>query len=648
MSSSPATPTSRESRVSLDRLLPRLRRAFPDEVESADWHAFEDRLERHFPRLFELLWQIYSPSYDFFFHVETILQTTARMWLERPADLKGLDAIREGHPHWYQSNRVVGAMAYVDLFAGDLKGLREKIAYLKELGVTYLHLMPLFKSPAGDDDGGYAISSYREVDPALGTMEELKELANELRQQGISLVLDFVFNHTSDEHDWARKALAGDPEYQAYYRMFPNREEPDQYEHTLRPIFPDAHPGSFTYRTSIRKWVWTTFNNFQWDLNYENPAVFDAMAGEMLFLANAGVEIVRMDAVPFLWKQKGTNCENLPKAHLLIQAFNAIARIAAPALVFKSEAIVAPDEIKRYVSDQECHLSYNPPLMVQLWNSIATRDSRLLSHALPRRFDLPKGCSWVNYIRCHDDIGWGFDDREMWEIGMNPHDHRWFLNRFFAGSENGSFSRGRFFQHNPTSGDARICGTAASLCGLEQAIEHNDEHLIEMAIRRILLLHGIIFTVGGIPIMYLGDEIGMLNDYTYTEDVSKDGDERWIHRPTMDWEKAERRKEPTTIEARIFAGILKLVQIRKNNQAFHECQTEFIHTGNEHVFGYFRTHEGQSILCLANFSEYPQDLPATRLRQLGLRKAFTDIIAGRSVVATQKLTLEPLQFAALM
>jgi amylosucrase/maltose alpha-D-glucosyltransferase/alpha-amylase len=562
--------------------------------------------------------------------------------------LKSLDAIREGHPHWYQSNRVVGAMAYVDLFAGDLTGLREKIPYIKELGITYLHLMPLFRSPQGDDDGGYAISSYREVDPALGTMEELQELANELRQQGISLVLDFVFNHTSDEHDWAKMALAGNAEYQAFYRMFSNREEPDQYELALRPIFPDAHPGSFTYRTSIRKWVWTTFNNFQWDLNYENPAVFDAMAGEMLFLANAGVEIVRMDAVPFLWKEKGTNCENLPKAHLLIQAFNTIARIAAPALVFKSEAIVAPDEIKRYVSDQECHLSYNPPLMVQLWNSVATRDSRLLSHALPRRFELPKGCSWVNYIRCHDDIGWGFDDREMWEIGMNPHDHRWFLNRFFAGSEHGSFSRGRFFQHNPTSGDARICGTTASLCGLEQAIEYNDEHLIEMAIRRILLLHGIIFTVGGIPVMYLGDEIGMLNDYTYTEDVAKDGDERWIHRPTMDWEKAERRKEHTTIEARIFAGILKLVQIRKNNQAFHECQTEFIHTGNEHVFGYFRTHDGQSILCLANFSEYPQDLPATRLRQLGLRKTFTDIVAGRSLVATRKLTLEPLQFAALM
>jgi len=648
MHQSVPTATIKESRLSLQRLLPRLHAAFPDEVETPDWKAFEARLDDHFPVLFDLLWRIYGPSYDFIYHVEAILGTAARAWLDRPAELKSLDAIREGHPHWYQSNRVVGAMAYVDLFSGDLAGLREKIGYLKEIGVTYLHLMPLFKSPAGDDDGGYAISSYRDLDPAIGTMDELRELADELRHQGMSLVLDFVFNHTSDEHDWAKRALAGDEEFQDYYRMYPSRDEPDQYEGNLRPIFPDAHPGAFTYRTSIRKWVWTTFNNFQWDLNYHNPSVFNAMAGEMLYLANAGVEMLRMDAVPFLWKEKGTRCENLENAHLLIQAFNSLARIAAPALVFKSEAIVAPDEIKRYVSEQECHLSYNPPLMVLLWNSIATRDARLLGHSLPKRFQLPQGCSWVNYIRCHDDIGWGFEDRDMTEIGMNPHDHRWFLNRFFCGDEASSFSRGRMFQHNPQTGDARICGTTASLCGLEKALFEEDEEQVEMAIRRILLLHGILFTIGGIPLIYLGDEIGLLNDYHYGEDPEKDGDDRWLHRPLFDWDKAEFRRDPGTVEERIFNGILKLSQIRKNNQAFHECTTEFIDTQNPHVFGYFRTHDGQSLLCLANFSEHPQDLPATRLRQLGMRKTFTDVIAGKTIVATERLTMEPLQFAALL
>ncbi|WP_411826611.1 alpha-amylase family glycosyl hydrolase [Luteolibacter sp. AS25] len=642
-----STPTAREARLTLARLLPRLHKAFPEEVGTAEWEAFQARLDDHFPQLFDLLWRIYGPSYDFFFHVEHTLQTAATSWLARDADLKSLDAIREGQPHWYQSNQLVGAMTYVDLFSEDLEGLRDKVSYLKEMGVTYLHLMPLFKSPEGDDDGGYAISSYRELDPKIGTMENLSEFAREARQQGMSLVLDFVFNHTSDEHQWAKEAQSGNPEFENYYRMYPNRTEPDQFEQTLRPIFPDAHPGSFTYRTSMGKWIWTTFNNFQWDLNYANPDVFNAMAGEMLFLANAGVEMVRMDAVPFLWKEKGTSCENLEKAHLLIQAFNCIARIAAPALIFKSEAIVAPDEIKKYVSEQECHLSYNPPLMVQLWNSIATRDSRIISHCLPKRFQLPHGCSWVNYVRCHDDIGWGFEDRDLWEINVNPHDHRGFLNSFFSG-EGDSFARGKRFQFNPQTGDARICGTTASLCGLEKGIYENDEYQIEMAIRRILLLHGIIFTMGGIPLIYLGDEIGLTNDYEYPNDIGKAGDDRWMHRPPFDWEKAERRKDPETIEGRIFNGFLKLSQIRKHNQAFQETHTEFIDTENPHVFGYFRSYGGQSVLCLANFSEEVQDLSATRLRQLGMRKTFTDIVAGKSIVAAQVLTLEPLQFAALM
>ncbi|MGB1129674.1 MAG: alpha-amylase family glycosyl hydrolase [Haloferula sp.] len=641
-------PTIHESRLSLHRLLPRLRKSFPTDVEGAEWAAFEDRLEQHFPVLFDLLWQVYGPSYDFFFHVEQILRTCAESWLARDADLKSLDAIREGHPHWYQSNRVIGAMAYVDLFSGDLSGLREKIGYLKELGVTYLHLMPLFKSPDGDDDGGYAISSYREVDPAVGTMEELRELAAELRQQGMSLVLDFVFNHTSDEHEWAMAARQGSEEFQGYYWMFPDREEPDQYEQTLRPIFPDAHPGSFTYRTALGKWVWTTFNNFQWDLNYKNPDVFNAMAGEMLFLANAGVEMLRMDAVPFLWKEKGTNCENLKEAHLLIQAFNSIARIAAPALVFKSEAIVAPDEIKKYVSEEECHLSYNPPLMVQLWNSLASRNASLMLHSIPKRFELPEGCSWVNYLRCHDDIGWGFEDRDMWEININPGDHRSFLNRFFTGDHQSSFSRGRLFQQDPVTGDARLCGTTASLCGLEKALYEGDEDQIDYAIRRILLLYGIVFTMGGIPLIYLGDEIGLLNDYDYSQDPEKNGDERWLHRPTFNWEKAEARKDPDTVEGRIFNGMLKLTQIRQNNHAFHQTQTEFVDVGNHHVFGYFRVHDGQSILCLANFNDHPSDVSAARLRQLGLRKTFTDLISGHSIVATERLVLEPLQFMAIL
>jgi len=638
----------RESRTAIRRILPRLRSKFAEHIETPDWQVFEQRLDRHFDRLFDLLSRIYGPRYDFFYHVESILTTAAQMWLDRPADLKGLDAVRENQPQWYQDNNIMGGMVYVDRFAGDLEGLRKKIPYLQEVGISYLHLMPLFKCPRGDNDGGYAISSYREVDERYGTIDDLRDLARELRKHGISMVLDFVFNHTSDEHEWARKAMAGEEEYQEYYRLYGSRKEPDAYERTIRSIFPDEHPGCFTYRSAMRKWVWTTFHNYQWDLNYHNPSVFNAMAGEMLYLANSGVEVLRMDAVPFLWKELGTSCENLPQAHWLIQAYNSLVRIAAPALIFKSEAIVAPDEINRYISPDECHISYNPLLMALLWNSAATREAKMLTHSMEKRFTLPEECSWVNYLRSHDDIGWGFSDEDTEEVGVKPFDHRQFLNRFFSGEHKASFARGLRFQDNPATGDARICGTMASLCGLERALDLGEEEEIELAIRRHLLLHGILFTIGGIPLIYLGDEIGMLNDYSYAENPDLMGDQRWVHRPVFDWEKAKKRSDPESVEGRIFAGMLKLVQIRRHNQAFHDAQTEIVNPGNPHVFAYFRNYRDQNVLCLANFSEQPQDVSAARLRQLGLRRTFTDIVSGQTVIASHQLTMEPLQFAVLV
>ena len=338
---------------------------------------------------------------------------------------------------------MLGGVCYVDLFAGNLAGIRARLPYLRELGLTYLHLMPLFKVPMPENDGGYAVSSYREVNPALGTIAELSALAGELRREGISLVVDFVFNHTSDEHDWARRALAGDPEYQDYYYMFPDRTMPDAYEKNLREIFPEVRHGSFTYRPDAdagHRWVWTTFNSYQWDLNYSNPAVFRAMLEEMLRLANAGIEVLRLDAVAFIWKQMGTACENLPEAHLLIQAFNALARIAAPALLFKSEAIVHPDEVAKYIDPGECQLSYNPLLMALLWESLATREVKLLRHSMHERFKINPACAWVNYVRCHDDIGWTFDDENAVQVGINGYGHRQFLNAFYTGRFPGSFA----------------------------------------------------------------------------------------------------------------------------------------------------------------------------------------------------------------
>jgi len=640
----------RQTELSLYRMLPRLRAHFANAIP-ADWQAFETRLTAHFPVTFELLVRIYGDQYDFFYHLERILATAAEMWLARSAELKALDAAREGDNRWFQSQQMLGGVCYVDLFAGNLAGIRAKLPYFRELGLTYLHLMPLFKAPIPENDGGYAVSSYREVNPALGTMAELSALAGALRQDGISLVVDFVFNHTSDEHDWARRALAGESEYQDYYFMFPDRAMPDAYEKTLREIFPEVRHGSFTYRSDAdpgHRWVWTTFNSYQWDLNYSNPAVFRAMLEEMLSLANAGIEVLRFDAVAFIWKQLGTSCENLPAAHLLIQAFNSLARIAAPALLFKSEAIVHPDEVAKYISPGECQLSYNPLLMALLWESLATREVKLLQHSMRERFKIDPACAWVNYVRCHDDIGWTFDDGNAAQVGIDGYGHRQFLNAFYTGRFPGSFARGLPFQENPRTGDCRISGTCASLAGLEQALHEGASGEIDLAIRRILLIHGIILSIGGIPLIYLGDEVGTLNDYSYRDDPAKSGDSRWVHRPFANWEKIDRRNVPHALEAEVYGGLQRLIAVRKEFEAFAGGDMSVVDADNPHVFGYVRQNDRGRILALANLSEREQRVAANTVRNHGLSYSFRDLISGDKITLGDDLALGSYQFVWLM
>ncbi|HKP55015.1 MAG TPA: alpha-amylase family glycosyl hydrolase [Chloroflexia bacterium] len=644
--STPTDPIARQAEITLGRLLPRLESQFGAGADAEEWAAFKARLQRNFLNLFRLLLELYGRHYDFFYHLESILATAARMWLARSPDLKKLDKVREADPLWFQSEKMLGGVCYVGLFAGDLDGVRQKIPYFKELGLTYLHLMPLFLSPEGNNDGGYAISSYRHVDPDLGSMEELASLAADLRHNGISLVLDFVFNHTSDEHEWARLALAGDPDHQAYYFIFPDRTMPDAYERTLREIFPDQRPGNFTFRPEVG-WVWTTFNSFQWDLNYSNPAVFNSMAEEMLSLANRGAEVLRLDALAFTWKELGTSCENLPQVHTLVRAFNAIARIAAPLLLFKSEAIVHPDYVIEYISEEECQLSYNPLLMALLWEALATRDVKLLQLSMRERFQIGHCCAWVNYVRSHDDIGWTFDDGDAAQLGINGFYHRQFLNAFYTGRFPGSFARGVPFQENPRTGDARISGTCASLSGLEEAVHEEDPALIELAIRRILLIYSVILSIGGIPLIYLGDEVGTLNDYAYRNDPAKAEDSRWVHRPYTDWSRIARREQEDTIEGRIYGRLHHLVNIRKDCPAIADGDMELVEAGNPHIFAYVRHHAGGRVLIFANFSEQAQTLPANVLRLHGLGYTFKDLVSGQTIQVGESLVLEPYQFVWL-
>lgn len=645
----------------LSRSLPRLKEQFlRSGDQESDFSSFEKRLHEHLPRLLSLLLQVYGSRWDFLHHLEELLALAAQSWLERPPDLRRLDSQREKSPHWFISEKQLGGVLYVDLYTGNLRSLRERLPEFRELGLTYLHLMPLFDVPPGNSDGGYAVSSYRRVRPDLGTMSDLAALASDLREQGISLVVDFVFNHTADDHDWARAARAGDPEKLGFYHTFPDRTLPDLYEQTVREIFPTIRRGSFTFDPALGRWVWTTFHSFQWDLNYANPAVFNAMAGEMLFLANQGVEVLRLDAVAFIWKRLGTDCENQPEAHLLVQAFNAVARIAAPALHFKSEAIVHPDEVQRYIAPDECQLSYNPLLMALCWEALATREVRLLDRALRTRHALPPGTAWVNYLRSHDDIGWTFDDQDARAVGIDPHGHRRFLNDFYTGRFPGSFARGLPFQENPVTGDARVSGTLASLAGLEAALHpSSDPQAVDLALRRILLLYSVILTAGGIPLLYLGDEVGQLNDYSFARDPEKAEDSRWVHRLPYSRALAGQRHDPATPAGQLYTGLKRLLALRASIPALAGNMLEPVNTDNPHVIGYIRSAPGSPgdmafsgseggarpdrLLVLANFSEHEQPLAPDLLRRSGPGYDFLDLLTDTSLSATEPLLLLPCQ-----
>lgn len=579
-------------------------------VAAADRDVFLHRLPQQLPRIVTSLSAVYGSGPEIWDVVARAVLTAWDAYAERPADLRDLDRQREGAAPWFTSREAVGGVCYVDRYAGTIAGLREQIPYFRELGLSYLHLMPLYESPAGNSDGGYAVSSYRRVDPALGTMEELAELAAELRSQGIALVLDFVFNHTSNEHEWARAAAAGDPHFERFYWIHRDRTLPDAFERTAREIFPDDHPGVFTRVDSTPagraaspfdpdpRWVWTTFHRFQWDLNYANPEVFHAMAGEMLFLANQGAQVLRLDAVAFIWKQLGSTCESQPQVHDLLRAFRAVAALAAPAVEFKSEAIVHPDEVIRYVHPEQCALSYNPLQMALTWEALATRDVTLLSAALAERHETPEGTAWVNYVRGHDDIGWTFSDDDAARLGVDPSGHRRFLNAFYTGRHPGSFADGVAFQDNPRTGDCRICGTTASLLGLEAEPG--------AAVDRILLAHSLAMSTGGVPLVYLGDEVGQLNDPHWSQEPGHGDDARWVHRPRRREADHERRHDLFSVQGRIFGGIRGMIAVRRSTPEFEGTTLIPFDTHNSHVLGYQRPGEHSLVLCLANVSDWSQ------------------------------------------
>ncbi|KFJ03909.1 alpha-amylase family protein [Bifidobacterium subtile] len=553
--------------------------------------------------------QLFMELYDDCAALDALKEAMAEAYAARPGDLRELDKAREADPEWYKRGDMFGMTMYSDLFAGSLNSLADRIPYLQEQQLTYLHLMPILQMPHPHNDGGYAVEDFDNVDPAFGTNEDLAALTAKLRKAGISLCLDFVMNHTASTHRWARRAQEGDPEYQSYYFCYDDRTVPDQFDGTVPQVFPSAAPGNFSWNEQMGKWVMTQFYPFQWDLNYRNPKVLVAMLGSAMHLANLGVEVLRLDAVPYIWKQLGTNCRNLPQVHAIVRMLRIALECVCPAVVLKGEVVMAPKELAAYFGTPEkpeCHMLYNVSMMVNLWSALANGDTRLLKAQTDALNALPPNCWFVNYLRCHDDIGWGLDEDKERELGIDPLEHKEFLYHFYEGAVPGSWAMGELYNYDAASSDARSCGTTASLCGVERAVITHDKPALETAVSRDLLLHMAMAFLRGFPMLSCGDEIAQLNGWNYKEDPDRVEDSRNLHRSRFDWDKAALRRESGTLQNRLWDGMAELRSMRDDPCFAPDAWVSTWDAHNDGVFALVRKSQGETLVGLFNFTGQAQ------------------------------------------
>ncbi|MEO7800381.1 MAG: amylosucrase [Ginsengibacter sp.] len=581
-----------------------------NKIDIADTDAdFYSRFLFHIENIYWLFTEIYSAHHNGEKEFDHLLQQIITAHIERSDAIKATDLKKLQVDNWFLSNQITGMSLYVDRFCTDLKTLNKRLDYFTETGINLLHLMPLFQSPAGESDGGYAVSDFRKIDSRFGTLEDLKSVRDNMRDKEMYLMIDIVLNHTSHHHEWAEKAKAGDAFYQSFFYLYPDRQMPDEFDRTMSDIFPESAPGNFTHNEESGKWVMTVFHNYQWDLNYTNPAVFNAMLDNIFFYGNLGVDILRIDAPAFIWKQVGTTSQNLPQAHKLLQLIRQCVDVACPGMALLGEAIVAPKQIMEYFGTgmfaaKECDFAYNATQMALQWDALATGDTRVMMAAQAVLLQKPFGTSWITYTRCHDDIGLGYDDYMIEAAGFSPYEHRGFLNRYYTGNEIDSKATGALFSHNPKTGDARISGTLASLCGLEKALEQKDDTAIDTSIDKILMMQAQSLFIGGLPMLFYGDETGYTNDYSYLNEPDKNYDNRWMHRPKIDWSKNELRKITGTIEERIFSATKKLIAIRNKLPALADQKNlTWLSMHNSHIAGFKREIKEQRLYCLFNFDK---------------------------------------------
>lgn len=567
---------------------------------------FAQRMEKHQDELRWLYMELYGNDAMY----AELCEQMHDYYSKRSTELKKRDIKKEKNPDWFKEKEMLGMMLYIDNFAGNLKGVERKLPYLKECNVNCIHLMPFLDTPKGKSDGGYAVADFRKVRPDLGTMKDLARLTEKCHENGMNVCMDFVMNHTSEEHEWAKRARAGEGEYMSRYFFYDNGDIPARYEETVPQVFPTTAPGNFTWLPEIGHYVLTTFYPYQWDLNYRNPRVFNEMMYNFLFLANQGMDIIRIDAVPYIWKELGTSCRNLKEVHTIVRMMRMIAEIVCPSVILLGEVVMEPEKVVPYfgtVEKPECHMLYNVTTMATTWNSIATRDIRLLKKQMDIVSRLPKQYTFLNYLRCHDDIGWGLDFDTMKQWGMEEPSHKRYLNDYFTGKIEGSVSRGELYNDDPVTQDARFCGTTASMCGIEAAGFEGNAEKMQTAIQEDLMLHAYMLTQSGIPMLYSGDELGQVNDYSYKDNAEKASDSRYLHRGAFLWELADKRKDFSTVQGQLFQMLNRLEQIRRQENVFsQEAEVYTYDVHNDSILGILREYKGERFIALFNFSESEQ------------------------------------------
>ncbi|MGN0398681.1 MAG: alpha-amylase family glycosyl hydrolase [Blautia sp.] len=585
--------------------------------------VFQERMNRHHDELKWLYMELYGNS-DMF---AELCSQMYEYYKARRQKLHNRDEKRAQDPDWFRKKDMLGMMLYIDNFAGNLKGVREKLDYLKSCNVNCIHLMPFLDSPEGRSDGGYAVADFRKVKPELGTMEDLAELTDACHGKNMNVCMDFVMNHTSEDHEWAKRARNGEGEYMSRYFFYGSYDIPAQYEKTVPQVFPTTAPGNFTYLPEIDHHVMTTFYPYQWDLNYKNPRVFNEMMYNFLYLANQGIDVIRIDAVPYIWKELGTPCRNLPQVHTIVRMMRMIAEIVCPSVILLGEVVMEPEKVVPYfgtIEKPECHMLYNVTTMASTWHTVATNDARLLKKQMDIVNSLPKEYVFLNYLRCHDDIGWGLDYPTLRSWGLEEVSHKRYLNDFFTGKVQGSVSRGELYNDDPVTMDARFCGTTASMCGIESAIYERDQYKLEEAIRMDLMLHAYMLIQSGIPMLYSGDEVGQLNDYTYRENPSKAVDSRYLHRGAFKWEAAEKCGEVNTVEGKIFTTLSKLEKVRRTESVFDADANAYTYDVKDNsILAIIRMKEEERFLGIFNFSN------ETKTAWIQEEGTFKDLLTGK-------------------